>query len=178
MFTSEEGRILAYPILHSIPAFGYRIEEADAPGNLDVDKVRALGVVDFEDFRRLKEGESVQLDDGRMLNPEDVVTPVKQGATFAYITDTRACKGSLELAQNAQLVYHEATFLQDDLERAERTAHTTAAEAARVAKDAGAEKLIIGHFSARYDDTRVIVEEARSIFKNTEAAEELKRYTL
>ncbi len=178
VYLSKFGQIVAYPIEHSIPAFGYRIEEPDTAGNLDVDKAKSLGVNDFEDFRRLKEGEAVQLDDGSLLHPENVVTASKRGAVFAYITDTRPCEGGRELARDATLVYHEATFMQAELERAIKTTHATAMEAAQVAADAGAKKLVIGHFSGRYNDTDALVEEARQVFKNTEAAKELKRYVL
>lgn len=178
VYLSDGCRIVSHAIQHSIPAYGYRIEEKDTPGNLDVEKVKALGVKDFADFRRLKAGESVEFGEGQLLDPSDVVTPAKAGATFAYITDTRPCNGGVELARNAQLVYHEATFIDADADRAIKTTHATATEAAQVAKDAGAEQLIIGHFSGRYRDSSVLVDEARRVFKNTEAAEELKRYVL
>ncbi len=178
VFESRHCHIKAHPIQHSVPAFGYRVEEKDTPGNLDVDKAQALGICDFEDYRRLKEGMPVLLKDDTLINPEEVVSPSKPGATFAYVTDTRPCEGSIALSMNAQLVYHEATFMQADLERAENTMHTTSIEAATIASEAAVEQLIIGHFSGRYREAGVLVKEARTIFKNTEAAEELKRYTL
>ena len=178
IFASDECRMLAHPIEHSIPAFGFRLEEADTPGNLNVEKAKALGLDDFEDYRRLKNGEHVQLADGSRLNPEEVVTSPKRGAVFAYITDTRPCKGSVDLARNADLVYHEATFMHDELERAIVTHHSTTLEAAQVASDAGVKRLLIGHFSGRYKAHQQLVREAQNTFKNTEAAEELKRYTL
>lgn len=178
VFASDACSVYAMPLMHSVPAFGYRIEQADTPGNLDVEKARALGIQDYADFRRLKAGETVATADGKLIEPTTVVSPSKQGSTFAYITDTRPCDNGIELAEATQLVYHEATFLQEDLERAQNTMHTTAAEAAGIAQKANADQLIIGHFSARYRDSEMLVTEARTVFKNTEAAEELKRYDL
>ncbi|MFK7847288.1 MAG: ribonuclease Z [Rhodothermales bacterium] len=178
VYLSDGCRIVSHAIQHSIPAYGYRLEEKDTPGNLDIEKVRALGIEDFADFRRLKAGEAVAFGAGQQLDPADVVTPASAGAAFAYITDTRPCNGGVELARDAQLVYHEATFIHADLERAIKTTHATALEAAQIAKDAGARQLIIGHFSGRYRDANLLVDEARLVFKNTEAAEELKRYVL
>lgn len=176
VYVSEDCRVFAHPIHHSVPAYGYRVVAKDIPGNLDVEKAKALGVEDFNDYRRLKAGSAIPLPDGSMLAPEAVVSPPTPGANFAYITDTRPCEGSLVLADNAELVYHEATFLHAELERAVKTNHSTALEAGQIARDAGVGQLLIGHFSARYKDHAVLVDEARSVFKNTHAAEELKRY--
>ncbi len=176
VYASQDCRILAHPIEHSVPAYGYRVEETDTPGNLDVEKARSLGITDFMDFRRLKQGIPVQKPGGGRVSPEEVVSAPSPGASFAYITDTRPCEGGLVLARHAELVYHEATFLHEDHERAVNTYHTTAIEAARIARDAGVGKLLIGHFSGRYKNTAVLVDEARTVFKNTQAAEELKRY--
>ncbi len=178
VFNSDRVNIEAHPIEHSVPAFGYRIKEADKPGNLDVDKAKALGILDFNDYKQLKNGLAVQLDDGRQIYPDELVSPGKQGAVFAYITDTRPCTGGIQLARNADLVYHEATFLHKDQGRALKTMHATAQEAAEIAIAASAQKLLIGHFSAIYKDPDQLVAEAQSVFKNTEAADELKQYLL
>ncbi len=114
------------------------------------------------------------------LTPADVVGPARPGASFAYVTDTQPCDGGMALAEQADLMYHEATFRQSDVDRARETRHATALEAAGVAREAGARQLLLGHFSARYDgaDLRALLEEARTVFQNTEAAEELKRYSV
>lgn len=168
----------ARPIEHRIPAAGFRFEERPQPGNLDADRARALGVTDFRDFRRLKSGQDVSLPDGRVVQADDVVGPPKPGISFAYIFDSRPCEAAAILGRNADLMFHDATFTSAHAERAVTTGHSTAAEAARVATQAGAHKLLLGHFSARYRDTSPLVEEARRLFKNTHAAEELKRYDL
>jgi ribonuclease Z len=168
----------ARPLEHSVFTAGYRFQEKDRPGNLDVEKAGTLGITDYRDYQALKAGRAVTLADGQVVRPEAVVGPRHPGAAFAYVTDSRPCDGGRALAHAANLLYHEATFIRDDQERAYATRHSTAAEAAEVARDAGADRLLIGHFSARYRDAEALVIEARTVFKNSEAAEELKRYPL
>ena len=168
----------ARPLDHRIFALGYRFEEKPRPGHLDVEAANALGVTDYRHYRRLKAGEAVTLEDGRVVRPEQVVGPPRPGASFAYLTDTRPCEQGVLLAAGADLLYHEATFGDDLADRADETGHSTARQAAEVAQAAGARRLLLGHFSARYRDVSALVAEARTTFQNTEAAEELKRYVL
>lgn len=165
----------ARPIQHRVPAWGYRFQEQTLPGNLDAERARSLGATEHEQFRRLKSGSDITLSDGRIIRSADVVSPPAPGASFAYVFDTRPCDQGVQLAREADLVYHDATFASEHAERAVRTGHSTAAEAARVAADAGARKLLLGHFSARYQSTDILVREARRVFENSHAAEELKR---
>ena len=168
----------ARPVEHRVFTAGFRYVERPRPGHLDVEQAKALGVTDYRHFRALKAGEAVTLPDGRTVRPETVVGPEQPGASFAYVTDTRPCAAGRALAEGADLLYHEATFGAAMAERAVETGHSTAVEAAEVARDAGAQRLLLGHFSARYKDTGVLVEEARRVFQNTAAAEELNRYPL
>ena len=178
VYETDEFTVEARPLVHSIFAAGYRFEEKARPGNLDVEAARALGVTDYQHYRCLKSGQPVTLEDGRRVRPEEVVIPASPGASFAYVTDTRPCENGRLLARGVDVLYHEATFSRDDRERALETQHATAHEAATVARDAGAARLLIGHFSARYQTPAPLLEEARAVFENTEAAEELKPYLL
>lgn len=178
VYETEEYHVEARPLEHRVFTIGYRFEEKPRPGHLDPEKAEALGVTDYAHFRQLKRGETVTLENGRTVQPEEVVGPERPGASFAYLMDTRPCATGRMLALEADLVYHEATFDQAMQARAKETGHATAREAAEVAQAAGARKLLLGHFSARYSDLEPLVEEARAVFSNTEAAEELKRYTL
>ncbi|ARA94901.1 ribonuclease Z [Rhodothermaceae bacterium RA] len=175
---ADAYRIVARPLAHRVPAVGYRFEEKPRPGHLDVEWARALGVTDYRHYRALKAGEAVTLPDGRVVPPEAVVGPPRPGVSFAYVTDTMPCEGGIALARAATLLYHEATFLHDLQELALARGHSTAREAAEVARAAGARRLLLGHFSARYRTPDALVAEARQVFQNTEAAVELKRYDL
>ncbi len=175
---ADAYRIVARPLAHRVPAVGYRFEEKPRPGHLDVERARALGVTDYRHYRAMKAGEAVTLPDGRVVPPEAVVGPPQPGGSFAYVTDTMPCDGGIALAREATLLYHEATFLHDLRELAVARGHSTAREAAEVARAAGARRLLLGHFSARYRTPDALVAEARQVFQNTEAAVELKRYDL
>ncbi|MEZ4700711.1 MAG: ribonuclease Z [Rhodothermales bacterium] len=174
---TPEYRVEARPLAHSIFAAGYRFEEKPRPGPLDPEKAQSLGVTDVKDFKRLKAGEAVAVAGG-VVTPQDVLGAPLPGASFAYVTDTKPCESGVRLADHADLLYHEATFREADARRAGETGHATAREAAEVARKANAGRLLLGHFSARYDAAGIqaLLNEARDIFQNTGAAEELKRY--
>ncbi len=177
VFGTDEFFVESRPIDHRTFAAGFRLEERPSPGHLDVERARALGVTDYRHYGDLKAGRSVEAG-GRTVTSDMVVGPERPGRTFAYISDTRPCDGGRVLARSADLVYHEATFTEKHAARAVETGHSTAREAAEIARDAGAKRLLIGHFSARHSDASGLLEEARDVFKNTEVAEELKRYPL
>lgn len=166
----------ARPLEHRIITVGYRFQEKDQPGNLDVERARELGVTDYVHYRILKEGKPVVLGNDRVIQPRDVLGEEKRGRVFAYITDTRPCEGGRLLARRADLLQHEATFLHDLLDRARETGHSTAYEAADLAAEAGVGRLLLSHFSARYQDAAPLLDEARAVFERTDAAEELVRY--
>jgi ribonuclease Z len=132
------------------------------------------------DFGRLKAGESVALEGGGVVRPSDVLGPPTRGRAFAYVTDTRPCDGGLALAERADLVYHEATFAQEHAGLAHDRHHSTARQAASVAEQSGASRLILSHFSARYreEDLPRLRQEAREVFPQAELAEELTTLTL
>lgn len=177
VFETNEFFVEARLIEHRTLAVGYRFEERPKPGHLDAERARALGVTDPRRFGDLKAGRSVELN-GRTVSPEMVLGPEQPGRSFAYVSDTRPCEGGRILARSADLVYHEATFMETHADRAVETGHSTAREAASVARDAGAKRLLIGHFSARHADASGLLQEAQEVFKNTDVAEELKRYPL
>lgn len=166
-------KVSALPLRHRVPAFGYRIEEPDRAGHLDVDAARALGVADGPDLGRLQRGESVM---GRMgpVLPEEVVGPVRSGRIVTVLGDTTRCQASVSLARDADLVVHECTYANRDAELGEMWKHSTPADAAYVARSAGAKRLLINHFSSRYDDPDELVAEARADFPETIAAVELE----
>jgi ribonuclease Z len=175
---ADEWTVEARPLKHRVPAVGYRLEERPRKGRFDPERARELGVTDPRDFGRLHDGETVTTADGATVRPEQVVGPERPGISLAYCTDTRPCDGARRLGGGASLLVHEATFLHELLDQAKKTGHSTAREAAEIARDAGAERLLLTHLSARYEDAAPLVEEARTIFPNTDAAEELRRYTL
>lgn len=176
VFEDEHVTVEARPIRHRIFCAGFRYAERTRPGSLDGDAARAAGISEGWQFEALKQREPVTLDDGTVVEPDGLVGPPRPGGVFAYVLDTVPCEGGRQLAERADLLMHEATFTDEHAERAEEVGHSTARQAAAVARDAGAERLLLTHFSARYTDPSGLVAEAREVFPNTDAAEELHRY--
>ena len=112
---------------------------------------------------------------GRWVLLEEV-SRVRLGDAFAYIVDTRPCRGALELARGAKMLLCESTYLDEERAMADEYRHMTALQAAQIAVDANVETLILTHFSARYRDPEMLAKEARTIFPNTYAAEDLRRF--
>ena len=128
--------------------------------------------------RAAKRGEDVLLDDGTVVpNAELTYVPYRR-RSYAYLSDTLYSPRAAELVRGVDLLYHEATFADPDKAMARKTGHSTAAQAAKAALKAGAGKLLIGHFSSRYPDVEVLVNEARNIFPATEAVVEGESYDI
>jgi ribonuclease Z len=154
--------VVAARLDHSIPAFGYCLIEDDRPGEFDPDRARELGIPPGPAW-----GELQKAGDRRVCGPP------RRGRRVAYCTDTRPCAASVELARGADVLIHESTYAEEMRDDAEARLHSTAAGAARVAREAGVGQLILTHFSTRYRDVAPLLEEARAIFPNTIAAEDL-----
>jgi len=173
VYESARHRVLARPLHHRIFAIGYRIEEKPRPGRFDLERARTLGIPEGPLYGRLQSGEPVQLDDGCIIHPADVLGPPRPGKVVAYCTDTRPCAGAVALAREADWVIHEATYAEEHVEEADDYGHSTASQAARIAREAGAQRLLITHISSRYPDATPLLKEARAVFPETTLAEEL-----
>jgi ribonuclease Z len=151
----------AYPVRHRGPALGYTVVEDDRPGQFDPQAAARLGVTPGPDFGRLQRGEPV---DG--VEPEQVVGPARPGRRIVLSGDTRPADATVAAADRADVLVHEATFADEDAERAAQTGHSTARQAAQIAADADVRLLALTHLSARYPP-RLIKDEARAVFANT-----------
>ena len=173
VFETKDYRITALALDHRLFALGYRIDEQPKPGRFNVERAHALGVPEGPLWGKLQSGESVHLDNGRIIHPPEVLGAPRPGKSIAYCLDTRPCPMSVELARGVDLLVHEATYTEEFTAEAWAYGHSTAAQAAQTAADAGARRLLITHFSSRYPDPRQLLEEARAIFPDTVAAEDL-----
>jgi ribonuclease Z len=153
--------IASFPVKHRVEAYGYAFVEDDRPGRFDVEAARTLGVTEGPDFGRLQRGETVN-----GVRPEQVVGPDRPGRRIVYSGDTTPTQTVEVYAHKADVLIHEATFCDDDRKRAKDTGHSTARQAAEVARDAEAKLLALMHLSTRYFP-RDVREEARAIFENT-----------
>jgi ribonuclease Z len=183
VYEDDEFTVACAPMDHGAVAFGYAVREKDRPGRFDAETARALGVPEGPLFGRLKDGEAVTLPDGRTVHGTGLVGPPIPGRAVVYCGDTAPTPRAVELARSADVLIHEATFAGADAALARRARHSTAAQAAAVARDAGVTTLILTHLSPRYenDDGAGLGElfaEARAVFPNTLIARDLWDYAV
>jgi ribonuclease Z len=164
----DEFYVDALPLDHSIFCLGWRFQEKPRPGVFNLERAQELGVPRGPLYGRLQDGEPITLTDGRVITPDMVLGPPRSGKSFVYCLDTQFSKRSIELADRCTALVHETTFGQDAIEMARDRKHSTMEDAARVAKEAGADHLIATHFSSRYDGREIakIGEAARRVFEN------------
>ena len=163
-----EYDIVVFPTEHRSGSVGYALAEHIRLGRFHPERARELGVPEGPLWGRLHKGETVRLDDGRTVGPDDLVGAPRAGRTLVYSGDTRPHLPLLEAARGADLLIHEATFGGDEADRAVETGHSTASEAARVALDAGVRRLVLTHISPRYSrEAPELLAEARAVFPET-----------
>ncbi|MHB1311773.1 MAG: ribonuclease Z [Gemmatimonadaceae bacterium] len=162
----KEYVIMPYPVDHrGAVAVGYALIEEERRGRFNPDLARELGIPEGPQWGRIHKGESITLEDGRVVEPSTLVGPTRRGRTLVISGDTRPCAATIELAAGADLLVHESTFGDEEAERAIETGHSTAREAAQVAAQAGVRRLVLTHFSARYSrDPSELMTEARQVF--------------
>jgi ribonuclease Z len=179
VFEEQDIVIKVKKLIHGIPSFGYRIEEKDQAGSLQIDKLRALGVPAGPLYGQLKAGKQIQLEDGRLINGEDFLGPCKKGRKIAVLGDTRYTEAAIELARDVDVLVHEATFGADEHELAHQYYHSTSVQAAKVANSAEAFSLILTHISSRYgENAERLLNEAKTHFSNTYLAKDLWSYSI
>ena len=162
--------IHAFALKHRIPTIGYRIDEKPKLLNLDKEAIKAAGLR-IEDLPKLKAGISIERD-GKKYNYKKFTLPAQATYSYAYCSDTKPSLNYLAAIDGVDLLYHEATFTQQHLERAKSTFHSTAQQAGQQATNANCKHLLLGHFSSRYDDTELHLHEARQTHSNVAAAED------
>lgn len=162
--------IRAFPVEHSPSAVGFALVEDDRLGRFDVELAAKLGVPEGPAFGRLHRGEDVSLEDGTLVRAADVVGEPRPGRTVVYSGDTRPCDATISVSRGADLLIHEATFSEEEAERARDTRHSTAREAATVAAQAAVRQLVLTHFSARFSElAHRLVREAETVYPATAA---------
>ena len=155
------ARLRTYATDHRTPSLGYALVEDGRPGRFHPDRAAALGVPAGPLFGALQRGRSVEVG-GRVVRPEEVVDPPRRGRVVVVTGDTRPCPATVVAARGADVLVHDSTFGDEEQSRAEETMHSTAREAARVAREAGARELVLTHLSTRYDqDPSPLVRQAR-----------------
>ena len=165
----EDNRVEVYtiPLDHRIYCNGYLFKEKPKERHINMEEVSKYSEIETCDYHNLKAGKDFVLSDGYVLKNEILTTDPAPSVSYAFCSDTRYLESVIPIIKNVTVLYHEATFLHDLKEMADYTGHTTALEAATIAKKADVDKLILGHFSNRYGDLTVFTDEARQVFPNT-----------
>ncbi|MFP4005326.1 MAG: ribonuclease Z [Candidatus Hadarchaeia archaeon] len=158
--------------VHSTPGLAYGLFEKERPGKFHPKKAKELGIEPGPKYSELQQGQTVENPDGKKIRPEDVMGPPRSGRKIVYSGDTKPSEKIGKFARGADVLVHDSTFGEDLKEEAQKGGHSTAKEAAEIAKRAGVERLILTHPSPRYSDASELEEEAKEIFDNSLMAED------
>lgn len=171
LWEDDKVEIYSFPLQHRIRTTGFLFREKQLPRNIDKYKLEKLEV-SFAEIHKLKKGLDATDNQGNTIRNAELTYDPPPPRSYAFCSDTRFFEGLADYIRDVDLLYHESTFLQDRIDRAAVTFHSTAAQAATIAKTAGARQLLLGHFSARYNELDLFLEEAKPIFDSVELARE------
>ena len=174
VFEDNRVEVFTIPLDHRIYCNGYLFKEKPKERHLNMQEISKYPEIEICDYHNLKRGKDIQLSDGYILKNENLTKPAEHSVSYAFCSDTRYLESIIPIIKNVDVLYHEATFLHDLKKMADYTGHTTALEAAKIASKANVKKLILGHFSNRYHDLSVFLNEACEIFPETYLPEQLE----
>lgn len=165
IYEDEHFTVHTLPMKHRIPCCGFLFREKKRDRRILPERLQAYGIP-LSYIRELKAGKDVMLR-GKLIPNSELTTDAPASRTYAFCSDTLYSEDCIEQIKGADLLYHEATFMEESAERAALTFHSTALQAANIAQNAQVKKLMIGHFSAKYEDLKLILQEAQSVFPDT-----------
>jgi ribonuclease Z len=171
---APEYTVIADNLEHGIECLGFTLIEKEKPGRFDPEKARNLQIPEGPLWKKLQAGGTIIIGD-KELGPQNVLGHPRSGSKITYITDTRPCDSALELAKNSTFLIHDSTFDKSKSDKAKECGHSTAQEAATVAKKAQVQNLVLFHISAMYEDASHLLEEAKKIFQDTSLAYDLMK---
>tara|TARA_B110000046_G_scaffold35749_1_gene38994 strand:+ start:9177 stop:10085 length:909 start_codon:yes stop_codon:yes gene_type:complete len=173
----EDAKVVvtSLPLKHRIPCYGFHFQEKKGLRKLDGQKLVEYNIPVYA-RKSIAEGQDFRSEEGVVVKNSELTTDPAKSKAYAFCSDSAYYEKLIPFIQEVDLLYHEATFLESERERAKKTFHSTAKDAATIAEKANAKQLIMGHFSNRYKKKDGFLQEARMVFKNTDAAEEGKEY--
>ncbi|HEX9754679.1 MAG TPA: ribonuclease Z [Gemmatimonadales bacterium] len=169
----KEYDLVVFETEHRADTIGFAVVEHTRLGRFNPDRARELGIPEGPLWGRIHRGQDVELPDGRRVSAQELVGPPRPGRKLVYAGDTRPCASVIEAAHGADLLIHEATFGEDERNRAEETGHSTAQQAAHVARESRVRRLVLTHVSARYSrEAPELLAEAKAVFPDTTVAKD------
>ncbi|HRW62744.1 MAG TPA: ribonuclease Z [Bacteroidales bacterium] len=177
IFENDKLTVHTIPLKHKVPTCGFLFREKEHLRNLRKNVVETYQIP-IKQIQLIKEGNDFINDDGELIPNEKLTLPPYKIRSYAYCTDTAYSEKIVPIIENVDLLFHEATLAKNLQKQAKETTHSTSTDAATIAKKANVKKLIIGHFSARYKDVSLLLQQAQEIFPNTFAAEDGEKYSI
>lgn len=167
IFENSKYSVTTIPLSHRINTNGYLFKEKDKLRNLNLEEIKKHSEIQICDYNKIKNGEDIILSNGFVLNNKNLTFDTPQLKSYAYCSDTKYSESIIPIIEEVDVLYHESTFLYELEKLAIQTGHCTALEAATIAQKSKVKKLILGHFSNRYSNYHVFLNEAKSVFENT-----------
>ncbi len=177
IYENDRVSVKTIPLNHRVYTNGYLFEEKEKPRKLHMDNISNYEEIGKADYLNIKAGRDVTLATGEIVPNDELTLPPKKSISYAFCSDTMYKPDIVPIIKNVDVLYHEATFLDDRQDLAKKTKHATSKQAAQIAKDANAKQLIVGHYSGRYKDISLFQVEAKEIFENTDLAVPGKVFT-
>ncbi|WP_075342871.1 ribonuclease Z [Tenacibaculum agarivorans] len=177
IFEDAKVSVHTIPLHHRVYTNGFLFTEKPRPRNLHLDNIKQYDEIEICDYHNLKAGKDFILSSGEIVPNEELTISPEKPKSYAYCSDTMYKPDIIPIIKDVDLLYHEATFLKELEHLCEKTKHSTAEQAATIARDANVGKLIVGHYSSRYNNLELFKEEAQTVFKSVELAEVGKKYT-
>ncbi len=161
-----EYTVQSLPVDHSVFTLGYALCEKDRPGRFYAEKARALGIPEGPLWKKLQTGQPVRVRNGSIVESKAVLGQPRRGFKVVYISDTRPCEAAVKLSMGADILIYDGTFDDELRDKAKAEGHSTVVQAAEVAKEAHARKLVLTHISARYENVELLKNQASSVYEN------------
>lgn len=167
VFESDDVVVTSFPLKHRIPCTGFLFKEKTFPRRINPDKIQNINLT-ADNYKDLRNGLDIVDIDGMEYSNDSLTLSGNPSRSYAYCTDTLYLPSIVPIIESVDLLYHETTFVHEAIDRAEMTFHSTTVQAATIARNAKVKKLLIGHFSSKYHDLSVLLEECKEVFDNTE----------
>ena len=171
IYDDRSVTVKTIPLKHRVPCAGFLFQEKQKEAHLISDLIKFYNIP-IKELDKIKQGADFITEEGNVIPNARLTTPAEPARSYAYCSDTAYDERIIPIVEGVDLLYHEATFANSDTPRAKQTGHSTAQQAAEIAKRANVKKLMLGHFSARYPDNQILLDEAKGIFENTILANE------